>query len=82
MSQGKWCAAWCVQYRQTVANMLAQQANNPEAPAHFIVTTFHPQILHVTDKVYGVSHQHRISRWVVVAVCSHACHIRPLLCTL
>ena len=53
----------CVmQYRTTVAKMLAKQANDPRNPAQFIITTFHPQIIHETDKVYGVSHQNRISR--------------------
>ena len=53
----------CVmQYRATVAKMLAKQANDPRNPAQFIITTFHPQIIHETDKVYGVSHQNRISR--------------------
>lgn len=42
--------------------MLAKQANDARNPAQFIVTTFHPQIIHETDKVYGVSHQNRISR--------------------
>jgi len=42
--------------------MLAKQANDPRNPAQFIITTFHPQIIHETDKVYGVSHQNRISR--------------------
>lgn len=30
-------------------------------PAQFIVTTFHPQIVEVCDKAYGVEHKHRIS---------------------
>lgn len=51
-----------MQYRTTVAKMLAKQANDPRNPAQFIITTFHPQIIHETDKVYGVSHQNRISR--------------------
>lgn len=56
--------ALCVlQYRTTVAKMLAKQANDPRNPAQFIITTFHPQIIHETDKVYGVSHQNRISRY-------------------
>ena len=48
--------------------MLAKQANDPRNPAQFIITTFHPQIIHETDKVYGVSHQNRISRcWLIPA---------------
>lgn len=53
----------CVlQYRTTVGKMLARQANDAQNPAQFIITTFHPQLLHETDKVYGVSHYNRISR--------------------
>ncbi|KAK9866710.1 hypothetical protein WJX84_008069 [Apatococcus fuscideae] len=59
-------AALDPQYRTTVANMLARQANDPQNPAQFIITTFHPQLLHETDKVYGVSHCNRISRVDVV----------------
>ncbi|DBB00026.1 hypothetical protein WJX77_003476 [Trebouxia sp. C0004] len=59
-------AALDPQYRTTVAKMLAKQANDPRNPAQFIITTFHPQIIHETDKVYGVSHQNRISRIDVV----------------
>ena len=60
-----------MQYRTTVAKMLAKQANDPRNPAQFIVTTFHPQIIHETDKVYGVSHQNRISRQVVIVSTLH-----------
>jgi structural maintenance of chromosome 3 (chondroitin sulfate proteoglycan 6) len=44
--------------------MLARQANREREPAQFIVTTFHPQIVGVADKIYGVSHTNRLSRWV------------------
>lgn len=68
-----------VQYRTTVAKMLAKQANDPRNPAQFIITTFHPQIIHETDKVYGVSHQNRISRCrlmlTCLSFCSHAIHV-------
>jgi hypothetical protein len=30
-------------------------------PAQFIVTTFHPQIVEVADKTYGVEHSNRVS---------------------
>lgn len=31
-------------YRTTVARMLAKQANDPENPSQFVITTFHPQV--------------------------------------
>ncbi|KAK9861310.1 hypothetical protein WJX84_000307, partial [Apatococcus fuscideae] len=55
-------AALDPQYRTTVGKMLARQANDAQNPAQFIITTFHPQLLHETDKVYGTSHYNRISR--------------------
>ena len=48
--------------RAMVADMLRAQAMDPRNPSQFIVTTFHPQIVSVADKVYGVSHSNRISR--------------------
>ena len=59
-------AALDPQYRTTVANMLTQQANDDQNPAQFIITTFHPQIVHVADKIYGASHRNRISSVVRV----------------
>lgn len=37
------------------------QSADERNPAQFIITTFHPQIIEETDKVYGVAHQNRIS---------------------
>lgn len=59
-------AALDPQYRTTVANMLTQQANDDQNPAQFIITTFHPQIVQVADKIYGASHRNRISSVVRV----------------
>jgi len=59
-------AALDPQYRTTVAQMLRQQAHDERSPGQFIVTTFHPQILHVADNIYGVSHRDRISRVTLV----------------
>lgn len=59
-------AALDPQYRTTVANMLTQQANDDQNPAQFIITTFHPQIVQVSDKIYGASHRNRISSVVRV----------------
>ena len=59
-------AALDPQYRTTVAHMLQQQTNDEQNPAQFIITTFHPQIVQVADKVYGASHRNRISSVVRV----------------
>ncbi|WPT12079.1 Structural maintenance of chromosomes protein 3 [Picochlorum sp. SENEW3] len=59
-------AALDPQYRSTVAHMLQQQVNDDQNPAQFIITTFHPQIVQVADKVYGASHRNRISSIVQV----------------
>ena len=59
-------AALDPQYRTTVAHMLKQQTNDEQNPAQFIITTFHPQIVQVADKVYGASHRNRISSVVRV----------------
>lgn len=57
-----------------MAAMLARQANREREPAQFIVTTFHPQIVGVADKIYGVSHTNRLSRWVARGVALLAQH--------
>ena len=38
------------------------QSVDENNPAQFIITTFHEQLVHVSDQVYGVSHTNRISR--------------------
>ena len=43
-------------------NVCLAQAADERNPSQFIVTTFHPQIIQQADKIYGVSHSHRISR--------------------
>eukprot|EP00887_Chlorella_sp_A99_P005387 scaffold1.g5387.t1 len=60
-------AALDPQYRSTVAAMLRQQANDPRNPSQFIITTFHPQLVQIADRIYGVSHSNRISRIDTVA---------------
>ena len=55
-----------LQYRTTVAHMLAKQTDAQENSAQFIITTFNPQFIQESDKVYGVSHEHRISRCAAV----------------
>jgi hypothetical protein len=39
---------------------LQGSADNEEA-AQYIVTTFHPQIVEISDKSYGVAHSNRVS---------------------
>ena len=36
-------------------------------PAQFIITTFHPQLVSVADRVYGVSHANRVSRIALIS---------------
>ncbi|MEW5315971.1 MAG: hypothetical protein WDW38_007365 [Sanguina aurantia] len=60
-------AALDPQYRTTVAKMLAKHANEEGSAAQFIVTTFHPQILSLADKIYGVAHTNRISKVHVIS---------------
>eukprot|EP01024_Parvocaulis_polyphysoides_P046954 TRINITY_DN44506_c0_g1_i1.p1 TRINITY_DN44506_c0_g1~~TRINITY_DN44506_c0_g1_i1.p1 ORF type:complete len:150 (-),score=12.88 TRINITY_DN44506_c0_g1_i1:81-530(-) len=59
-------AALDPQYRTTVANLLLKQSIDVDSPAQYIVTTFHPQIVEVSHKVYGVSHNNRISTVQVI----------------
>mmetsp|Transcript_28840 Transcript_28840/g.68905 ORF Transcript_28840/g.68905 Transcript_28840/m.68905 type:complete len:185 (-) Transcript_28840:128-682(-) len=59
-------AALDSQYRTTVARMLEKQVEDGRNPAQFIVTTFHPQLVQVSEKIYGVSHSNRISRVDVI----------------
>ncbi|CAG9460585.1 unnamed protein product [Pedinophyceae sp. YPF-701] len=54
-------AALDPQYRTSVAAMIRKQAEDDRNPAQFIVTTFNPQLVQVSDQVYGVSHAKRIS---------------------
>lgn len=63
-----------------MAEMLRIQASDPRNPAQFIVTTFHPQIVMVADKVYGISHSNRISRFDRGLVCCVGVVMRRLLC--
>ncbi|CAD7703646.1 unnamed protein product [Ostreobium quekettii] len=55
-------AALDPQYRTTVAQMLQKQSEDENNHAQFILTTFHEQLVHVSDHVYGVSHTNKISR--------------------
>ncbi|CAN6456211.1 unnamed protein product [Victoria cruziana] len=58
-------AALDPQYRTAVGNMIRRQAD--AANTQFITTTFRPELVKVADKIYGVSHVHRVSRVNVVS---------------
>jgi hypothetical protein len=42
--------------------LLSLQAHGSTSPVQFIITTFHPQIVHHADCVFGVQHTDRVSR--------------------
>ena len=44
------------------------QVEDEEHPAQFILTTFHPQIVQECNKIYGVTHQKRVSSVHVIEV--------------
>jgi len=48
-------------YRAAVANLIQRQANDKENPTQFIVTTFRPELVAVSNRCYGVSHQNKVS---------------------
>lgn len=51
-------------HRQAVGRLVAREAG--EKGVQFIATTFRPELVSVCDKVYGVSHQARVSRVDVI----------------
>ena len=48
-------------YRAAVANVIQRQANDKENPTQFIVTTFRPELVAVSNRCFGVSHQSKVS---------------------
>ena len=48
-------------YRAAVANLIQRQANNKDNPTQFIVTTFRPELVAVSNRCFGVSHQNKVS---------------------
>ena len=48
-------------YRQAVANVIKNQANNPETPTQFITSTFRPELVAIAKNCYGISHQNKVS---------------------
>ncbi|WJX64370.1 Structural maintenance of chromosomes protein 3, variant 3 [Trifolium repens] len=58
-------AALDPQYRTAVGNMIRRLADI--ANTQFITTTFRPELVKVADKIYGVTHQNRVSRVNVIS---------------
>ncbi|CAL8162601.1 unnamed protein product [Prunus armeniaca] len=58
-------AALDPQYRTAVGNMIRRLADM--ANTQFITTTFRPELVKVSDKIYGVEHKNRVSRVNVVS---------------
>ena len=48
-------------YRQAVANVIFNQANNPDNPTQFITSTFRPELVQIAKNCYGISHQNKVS---------------------
>ena len=48
-------------HRTAVASLIQRQANSDSNPTQFLCTTFRPEIVHVANKVYGISHQNKVS---------------------
>ena len=48
-------------HRKAVANLIQRQANSNSNPTQFICTTFRPEIVQVANKIYGISHQNKVS---------------------
>jgi len=48
-------------YRQAVANVISNQANNADNPTQFITSTFRPELVRIAKNCYGISHQNKVS---------------------
>lgn len=48
-------------YRAGVARLVHAQANDSEAPAQFITTTFRPELVAAADQCYGIALQNKVS---------------------
>ena len=47
-------------YRSAVASLIQRQSNNAENPTQFICSTFRPEIVAVSNRCYGISHQNKV----------------------
>lgn len=48
-------------HRTAVAALIQRQANSTSNPTQFICTTFRPELVQVANKMYGISHQNKVS---------------------
>jgi structural maintenance of chromosome 3 (chondroitin sulfate proteoglycan 6) len=48
-------------YRASVASLIYRQANNPDNPTQFIVSTFRQELVSVANRCFGISHQNKVS---------------------
>eukprot|EP00591_Stephanopyxis_turris_P001553 CAMPEP_0195512374 /NCGR_PEP_ID=MMETSP0794_2-20130614/4351_1 /TAXON_ID=515487 /ORGANISM="Stephanopyxis turris, Strain CCMP 815" /LENGTH=1145 /DNA_ID=CAMNT_0040640147 /DNA_START=40 /DNA_END=3477 /DNA_ORIENTATION=+ len=49
-------------YRAAVANMIQRQSNNEDNPTQFICSTFRPELVGVSNRCFGISHQNKESK--------------------
>lgn len=50
-------------YRANVADLIRRQANDPENPTQFIVSTFRPELVQKSNRWFGISHQNKMSNF-------------------
>ena len=48
-------------YRASVASVIQRQANNPDNPTQFIVSTFRQELVSIANRCFGISHQNKVS---------------------
>lgn len=48
-------------YRQAVADLIKRQAHSDQNPTQFIVSTFRPELVAISEHCYGISHQNKVS---------------------
>jgi structural maintenance of chromosome 3 (chondroitin sulfate proteoglycan 6) len=48
-------------YRKAVAGLIQRQANSKENPTQFICSTFRPELVAISNRCYGISHQDKVS---------------------
>jgi len=47
-------------YRASVANLIKKQSTNSENPTQFICSTFRPELVTVSERCFGISHQNKV----------------------
>lgn len=48
-------------YRKAVAGLIQRQANSKDNPTQFICSTFRPELVAISNRCYGISHQDKVS---------------------